>query len=78
MNIFSMLRDKEEQEEHSLSRSDLVARIAQDFDPKEDITAYELALVFKVFAMLSNDMDIEDVKEKAMGLNTQRHFNFKD
>jgi hypothetical protein len=73
-----MLREKEDHVENEQFRGDLLERVAKHFDPQEDITAYEIALVFKVFAMLSKDMDIEEIREKAKKLNSSRHFNFDD
>ncbi|WP_286261768.1 hypothetical protein [Thalassotalea atypica] len=78
MSLFTLLREKEDEVDHQSYRINLLERVAKNFEPKEDITAYEMALVFKIFAMLSNDMDIEEIREKAKQLNSDRHFNFDD
>ena len=78
MNLFDVLRDKDEQRAHEDMRESLVQKVAAKFEPQQDITTYELSLIFKLFAMASIEMDIEDIREKAREYNLIRHFNMSE
>lgn len=78
MSLFDVLREKDEQKLHEDIRESLVNKVAELFDPKEDITTFEMALIFKLFAMASVDMDIEEIREKAKAQNIGRHFGLED
>lgn len=77
MNIFDLLREKDHQAESESTRASLIERVAHEFEPKEDISSYEMAMLFKIFAMLSVDSNIDEVKALAQHHNLTRHFTFK-
>jgi len=78
MSLFDVLREKEEQKAHEDVRETLVQKVATMFDPQEDITTHELAIIFKLFAVASVDMDIDAVREQAKAYNLGRHFGLYD
>ncbi len=77
MSLFDILREKDEQQAHEDNRETLVQKVAEKFDPKDDITTVELALIFKLFAMATVDMDIETIKIKVEEHNLGRHFGLE-
>lgn len=64
MSVFDMLREKDEQQAHEDSREALAQKVAEKFNPQKDITTLELALIFKLFAIATVDMNLNTIKKK--------------
>ncbi len=74
MSLFDLLRDREEHAEQTEMKASLTHLMAERFTPQEDITAYEIALITKLFCVLSVDGHIEEARNKIVELKLERHF----
>ncbi|QOL24751.1 hypothetical protein LP316_10455 [Thalassotalea sp. LPB0316] len=77
MSLFDVLREKDEQKAHEDAREVLIKKVATLFNPKEDITTYELAIILKLFAVANVDMDINAIREQAKKYQIDRHFDIE-
>lgn len=74
MSLFDLLRDRDAHAEQTDLKASLVTLMAERFTPQEDITPYEIALITKLFCVLSVDGHLEEARKKIVELKLDRHF----
>lgn len=78
MSLFDMLRERDEKAEQAGTKASLTNIMAEQFVPKEDITAYEMSLILKLFCVLSVDGHFDTARKNIIEFNLDRHFIFKN
>lgn len=76
MNLLELLREKEATHEQEDRKASITVKMAETFTPQADITAHELAVILKLFCMLSTDDHIGTGREMVKKHNLERHFTF--
>ncbi|WNC68340.1 hypothetical protein RI845_17700 [Thalassotalea nanhaiensis] len=74
MSFFDMLRERDELAEQVETKATIITIMAERFEPKEDISPYEIALILKAFAIASVNGLSEETKQMMLDNKLDRHF----
>ncbi|WNC72648.1 hypothetical protein RGQ13_01330 [Thalassotalea psychrophila] len=74
MSFFDMLRERDELAEQVEMKATITNIMAERFEPKEDISPYEIALILKAFSIVSVNGLSEETKQMMIDNNLDRHF----
>ncbi len=74
-SFFEMMRQATNEIDHASHSIKVQEEFAKHFEPKEDITPYELAMIFKLVAMAGVSADDSKERQKIRELGLGRHFN---
>lgn len=74
-SFFEMMRQTTSEIDHASHSIKVQEEFARRFEPREDITAYELAMIFKLTAMAGVSADDSKERQKIKEFGLDRHFN---
>ncbi len=74
-SFWEMMRDSRDQNERSIRNQEVIEAFAEKFNPKPDITTYELAQLLKLLAQASLNTEDDRERNQAVSEGLSRHFD---